>query len=89
MLATALLALSVLGAPESSIVKTVPSVDLDRYVGRWYEIARYPNRFQRSCAGDVTATYERRKDGRIRVVNRCSTSDGGVKEAEGACATRS
>jgi apolipoprotein D and lipocalin family protein len=61
----------------------VPEVDLNRYQGVWYEIARYPNRFQNKCAGDVTATYELRPDGRIRVINRCKTSDGAVSVVEG------
>jgi apolipoprotein D and lipocalin family protein len=65
-------------------VQTVASVDIDRYLGRWHEIARYPNRFQENCAADVTATYERRDANRIRVVNRCVKADGSLDEAEGA-----
>jgi apolipoprotein D and lipocalin family protein len=57
-------------------VRTVPLVDLNRYAGDWFEIARFPNRFQRQCAGDVRASYSRRPDGRIDVVNRCRTADG-------------
>jgi apolipoprotein D and lipocalin family protein len=64
-------------------VRTVPTVDLDRYVGEWFEIARFPNRFQRTCASDVRADYARRTDGRLDVVNRCLTEDGGVTEARG------
>lgn len=64
-------------------VRTVASVDLDRYLGTWYEVARLPNRFQRSCAGDVTATYAKRPDGRIDVVNRCRTEEGSTIEAGG------
>ena len=63
-------------------VHTVASVNLDRYVGDWYEIARFPNRFQRQCAGDVRASYARRPDGRIDVVNRCRTASGDT-EARG------
>lgn len=48
----------------------VDSVDLERYAGKWYEIARYPNTFERNCVG-VTATYSLRDDGRVNVVNRC------------------
>ena len=44
-------------------VRTVPFVDLDRYVGEWFEVARFPNRFQRQCIGDVRASYARRPDG--------------------------
>ena len=48
-----------------SAVRTVPRVDLTRYAGEWFEVARFPNRFQRDCAGDVTARYAMRSDGRI------------------------
>jgi len=63
-------------------VRVVPFVDLDRYAGDWFEIARFPNRFQRQCVGDVRATYARRSDGRLDVVNRCRTS-AGETEARG------
>lgn len=55
---------------------TVNQVDLERYVGRWYEISRLPMWFERNCIGDVTATYTLREDQRIDVVNRCSTKAG-------------
>ena len=58
-------------------------VDLTRYAGRWYEIARLPNRFQQKCAGDVHATYSLRPDGRVTVVNECRREDGSVTRAEG------
>ena len=74
------MAVSTLGA--SSPVRSIPSVDLTRYAGRWYEIARYPNRFQRQCVGDVTAEYTQERD-RIRVVNRCRKADGTMDSAEG------
>jgi apolipoprotein D and lipocalin family protein len=64
-------------------VRTVAKVDLDRYAGEWVEIARFPNRFQKKCAGDVRATYARRQDGRIDVINRCRTADGAATEARG------
>ena len=57
-------------------VQTVDKVDLSRYVGEWFEIARFPNRFQRQCLGDVRASYSRRADRRIDVVNRCRSADG-------------
>jgi apolipoprotein D and lipocalin family protein len=64
-------------------VRTVESVDLERYLGDWYEIARFPNRFQRNCADDVRASYSRRADGRITVINRCRGAEGRAIEAEG------
>ena len=60
-----------------------PSVDLTRYAGKWYEIARLPNRFQRDCAGNTTATYTLRPDGKITVLNECRTADGRPKAAKG------
>src|SRR5690349_20437318 len=78
MSACAVLALqsATVHAQTTTPVRTVPSVDLDRYLGDWFEIARFPNRFQRQCVGDVRATYARRTDGRLDVVNRCKTADG-------------
>jgi apolipoprotein D and lipocalin family protein len=63
--------------------EVVPAVDLKRYAGRWHEIARLPNRFQRDCAGDVTATYTLRPDGKIAVLNECRAADGRTKSARG------
>lgn len=59
-------------------------VDLSRYLGRWYEIARYDNSFQRDCEG-VTAEYTLRPDGMIRVLNTCheGSPEGRVRTAEG------
>jgi len=63
--------------------RVVERVDLKRYIGTWYEIARYPNFFQKGCAGGTTATYELRPDGKITVINRCREKDGGASEARG------
>ena len=64
-------------------LEVVPAVNLVRYAGTWYEIARLPNRFQEQCAGDVTATYTMLDNGEIRVVNRCRKESGEIEEAEG------
>jgi apolipoprotein D and lipocalin family protein len=64
-------------------VRTVDAVDIDRYLGDWFELARFPNRFQRECDSDVRATYARRPDGNIAVVNRCRRADGRITEARG------
>ena len=64
-------------------VRAVDSVDLERYAGRWYEIARLPNPFQGKCTGEVTADYELLAKGEVRVVNQCLQEDGKVKRAEG------
>lgn len=64
-------------------LRVVESVDLERYAGRWYEIARLPNRFEEDCAGDVTADYTLRPDGKIDVVNRCHKTNGKREIAKG------
>ena len=74
---------TVLAASPQAAMQVVPSVDLNRYAGKWYEIARLPNRFQRDCASDTSATYELRPDGRISVINACRASDGRMKTAKG------
>jgi apolipoprotein D and lipocalin family protein len=65
-------------------LRTVARVDLSRYIGVWYEIASYPQRFQRGCTG-TTATYSLRDDGELKVVNRCrkGSLDGEQRSAEG------
>ncbi len=65
-------------------LQTVPHVDLSRYVGTWYEIANFPQSFQRGCTA-TTATYTLRADGDIDVLNRCrkGSLDGEEKSALG------
>ncbi len=56
--------------PNLPPLSTVASVDLQRYAGKWYEIASYPVSFQEGCTG-TTAEYTLRDDGRVTVFNRC------------------
>jgi apolipoprotein D and lipocalin family protein len=70
-------------ADEPSPVTPVENVDLQRYAGKWYEIARLPNKFQRKCESNTTAEYSLLPDGKIRVVNSCRKADGTYTEAEG------
>ena len=65
-------------------LKTVDFVDLSRYVGKWYEIARYPNKFQEGCVGSK-ATYSLSGDGKIKVINECynKSFSGKIRSAEG------
>ena len=71
--------------PKPAPLTSVSTVDLKRYVGKWYEIALYPNRFQRECAADTTAEYELKRNGKVRVVNTCRKSDGVAKKAYVIC----
>lgn len=65
-------------------MKTVDQVDLTRYAGKWYEMARFPNRFEEGCEA-VTAEYALRDDGRVDVLNTCRQGavDGPVETAQG------
>jgi apolipoprotein D and lipocalin family protein len=71
------------GASSAPPLRVVAQLELQRYVGTWYEVARLPNRFEQNCARGVTATYALRDDGRIAVTNRCLDTEGGVREAAG------
>jgi apolipoprotein D and lipocalin family protein len=74
---------SVSYAQDEHPMTTVNEVDLQRYSGLWYEIAKIPNRFQKKCLRGTNAKYTLREDGRITVVNRCYQKDGSLQVAEG------
>lgn len=54
---------------KKNLIKNIQPVDLDRYTGKWYEIARFPHRFERNLTG-VTAQYTLKENGMIEVINR-------------------
>lgn len=56
-------------------------VDIEKYAGKWYEIARYPNSFERNC-DYATATYSLNKK-HIRVFNQCRKADGTKSDIKG------
>lgn len=64
--------------------RPVAQLDLQRYSGRWHEIAHLPMFFQRHCVDRITATYTPRPDGTIEVRNACRTRDGKVDESVGS-----
>ena len=70
-------------ASSDSLLQTVQHVDLNRYQARWYEIARYPNWFEKKCDRDVTAEYSKKDNGDIRVVNTCVTQSGKINQSVG------
>jgi len=65
-------------------LQTVQKVDIDRYTGTWYEIARFPEHFEKGCVASTT-TYSLRGDGKINVLNQCrnETLDGELRTAKG------
>ena len=62
---------------------TVPHVELDRYLGTWYEIARLPMRHEPREYTDITATYSLQPDGKVKVDNRARDAEGEVKQSVG------
>ena len=83
LLGALIASMAIYAAASDPPLATVPRVELNRYLGRWYEIARYPNRFEKQCARDVTATYTLRQDGKISVLNACIKQDGALNEGKG------
>ena len=79
--ALALAPLALAAAPHA--VQSVSRVDVLRWAGTWYEVARLPNRFQADCASDVTAHYEPRPDGTLQVTSSCRTPTGRLETAVG------
>lgn len=64
--------------PSSAIqpLVTVQSIDLQRYQGTWYQLALYPNKFQKSCGSNTRAEYTAQPGGTVQVVNQCRSADG-------------
>ena len=64
-------------------LQSIASLDVPRYMGRWYEIAKLPNWFQRKCVADTSATYRLLADGRVEVLNQCRKDSGEMDQATG------
>lgn len=67
----------------SHALRAIPSLDVSRYMGTWYEIAKYPNWFQKKCTGSTKADYSLMSDGQVKVINRCRLAGGELSEATG------
>lgn len=78
--------LSAMGSnnPQIRDPETVEYVDLNRYMGLWYEVARFDQSFQKGCVG-VTAEYRLRDDGKVDVLNSCfqDSLEGERRQAKG------
>lgn len=64
-------------------LKTIATLDVPRYMGTWYEIAKYPNKFQKKCVAETLAQYSLQPEGTVKVTNRCKKADGSLDEAVG------
>jgi apolipoprotein D and lipocalin family protein len=73
------------GAPTQSQppLTTIASLDVPRYMGTWYEIAKYPNWFQKKCVSDTRADYQLQANGRVQVTNQCRLDTGVMDVAIG------
>ena len=65
-------------------LEAIASLDVPRYMGTWYEVAKYPNWFQKRCIANTSATYAIQPNGMLQVLNRCQKEDGSMSEALGA-----
>lgn len=90
-LAATALALSVtfshaadVSAPSPPVLTPIASLDVARYMGDWYELAKFPNRFQKQCVSDTRAQYNAQPDGTVQVINRCRQANGEMTQAVGA-----
>jgi apolipoprotein D and lipocalin family protein len=64
-------------------VTALPSLNVPAYMGTWYQVAWFPNRFQKQCISDTSATYRQLPDGRVEVNNRCRVEGGGFESVLG------
>lgn len=74
---------------QAAALQSVPPIDLSRYQGHWYQIALYPNSFQKQCVSNTTADYTILADGSVEVLNQCVTANGTVSKALGAARVKS
>ena len=77
------LAVATMAYAQNKPLRTVERVELDRYLGVWYEIARKPMFFENQCARDITATYTLNENGNVVVDNSCYSKDGVFKQSIG------
>lgn len=79
-----LLALVAAGvAAQPAPLQPLPSLDVASYMGTWYQMLWFPNRFQKQCVADTSALYRDLGNGTVEVSNRCRTADGRLDEVVG------
>jgi len=72
-----------LGAASPLPLASLPALQITPYLGTWYQVAWFPNRFQKQCVSDTRATYRLLDDGRVEGPNRGTRADGRSDEALG------
>ena len=78
-----LLSISAFHVLAEDALTTIASLNVPGYMGTWYEIAKYPNWFQKKCISNTSAQYAVLPDGTVRVQNRCTQEDGQISEVVG------
>ncbi|NQZ20191.1 MAG: lipocalin family protein [Bdellovibrionales bacterium] len=78
-----ILAIITMSALSAQANDTVENLDIQKYMGKWYEIASIPQSFSEDCFTNTTAEYELEEDGRVNVINSCEEEDGKVDVANG------
>ena len=81
--ATAQTPVGLAAAQSASPLVTIAALDVPRYMGTWYEISKYPNRFQKKCVAETQAQYKLQANGSVQVINRCRKDTGEIDEAIG------
>ena len=69
--------------PALAPLTTITALDVPRYMGTWYEIAKYPNRFQKMCVSGTSAHYELKANASVQVSNQCRLETGELNQAIG------
>jgi apolipoprotein D and lipocalin family protein len=69
--------------PAVDPVVALPSLNVPAYMGTWYQVAWFPNRFQKQCVSDTAATYRQLANGELEVKNQCKVADGQVEVVVG------
>ncbi|PHV09897.1 lipocalin family protein [Chitinimonas sp. BJB300] len=64
-------------------LKSISTLNVNRYLGLWHEMAKFPNEFQKKCVSDTSAEYSLMPDGSIKVLNQCRRQNGQMDQAIG------
>ena len=83
LLALAIFGIKALAFGADEPLETAEHVDLTRYLGKWFEIARLPLIWENKCISEVTAIYTQQPGGKIGVLNSCRKSDGKITQSKG------